>query len=264
MKKLQQTIVAASLVLIALSSCKKEATNQSGSGPGTGPINMVHKVSKIEHENDYSEISYNMDGSVTSIASKLTNGTSTGTLAFNYDGTKIKEATYKAIKLKYTYTGGFVTGVETINGVGVITHRNEFVYTNALLTEMIEHWPSGTTGLKPFYKTVYTYNNAGNITKAESFDIINNAWVKTGEMAIQEYDNKYNTSSNFEYFIYLPNVNFCTNNPLKEEYKDPLGVIVQTVTHAYLYDGSNRPTQRITTTKVPGLADMVETIKFYY
>ncbi len=254
----QMMVTVLSLVLLTCMSCKKSTTDQT-------PVNnTASNISKIEHSTDYSEISYNTDGTVKSISTKLSSGNLTGTLNFIYDGNKLKEAAYGSIKLKYTYTAGFVTKVETLNGAGSMTHKNEFSYVNNKLAEVTEYWPNGSGGLLSYGKEKFTYNNTGNITKTEYFDYLNNAWVKTGEISMVEYDNKINTTSGLEDFGFLPGINLSSNNPLKEEHKNELGTIVLTIQHVYVYDGNGRPIQRTSTTKIPGAADNIEVTKFYY
>lgn len=248
MKKLTMLFAAS---LLTLAACKKDDV------PASTVDNA--RISKLEYDDNFAELSYNADGSINKITAKETDGTLTAAFNFVYDAGKIKEVDMGIAKFKYTYTGTNVTKVEAVALNNMVIRTYEYTYLNDRLSGQTEY----DAMLEPQMKIALTYTG-GNVSKMEMFSYVNDSWEKSSEVLITEFDNKKNYHTVLENTPYIPVKNVVTNNALREIHKDAAGTTTMTVVHAYTYDSNNKPLTRRTTESVPGMADEVSVTKFYY
>lgn len=259
MKKRTQSFLMILLGLVlAITACKKD---------DPAPVNpdpQQNRLTKVSNNFQSTELKYNPNGSMQSITMKDQNGTSILTYVFNYVADKISTVQSGAFKYKYTYTGNLVTNVEMYNALQDRVRMWEYSYTGNRLMLITEHGKGQPGEKKPYSRTAYTYNAAGNITRVVVHDYINNAWVYTGENILSAYDDKPNTSWPLEVYPYVPLLETNKNNPGKVELTDELANVVQTTLHTYTYDAKGRPLTRKTTIKTPGLPDDIIDTQYAY
>jgi len=259
---MKRTLLAiAAFVAITTTSCKKK--DEPANSPGN---NNLAKVVKIEYNDYLANISYNSNGTISKIE---TSGIATPAVNYNftYNNNKISEVTAGSqTKWVYTYTLDLVTKIELKNNTNQVLRRYEYTYANNLLTEIKEYtWQSATNAtLVPETKTAFYRNTAGNITKTEYYDYLNNTWVKADESIAVSFDNKNNTITHLEFFPYLPTNNFTKNNPTKIEIKSSTGTLLETELYEYTYNASNNPITRKKTIKSVGMPDFIENTRISY
>jgi hypothetical protein len=253
MKKLILQITLGLAMVAGFTACKDKTVEQPRSS----------NVVKIENDDDKAEFGYNQAGQISSMTIKDNTGAILVNYAFAYNSGKITEVAGAGQKWKYTYTGNLVTKVE-VTAANVVVRKYEYTYANGKLASQTESAKNVQGGLEFETKTQYSYTTAGNVSKAEVFDFINNGWVKSDEIRVTAYDNKVNATIQYENFPYLPNFNFVTNNPLVEEHRTPTGVVYATVNYEYTYDNSGRVVTRKMKHQVIGFPLEVYNTKYIY
>lgn len=261
MKKSKNILLAAiGFIALSTTSCKK-----NDDAPQQQPINNNAKITKLEYNDRFANISYDGSGNIAKIDSR-TNSGNIYEYNFVYNNGKIKEVLVGATKWVYTYTLNNVTRVDLMATNGTLVRRYDYSYVNNVLVEQKEYTWSNPTNpvLVPDTQIEYHRNADGNIVQIIQFDYINNTWVQTGEVNVLEFDNKNNPIAHLESFPYIPVSNFTKNNPLKVTYKNSLGVIEETEFYEYTYNSSNNPVTRKKTMKSPGMPDYIENTRFFY
>lgn len=259
---MKKTLFAiAAFVTLATTSCKKKDDTTS-----LPPNNNVAKAVLLQYDDYVASISYNTNGTISKIETSGTSGPVVN-YNFSYNNNKISEITGEAqSKWVYTYTLDVVTKIELKNNMNQVIRKYEYTYSNNLLTEIKEYtWQSATNAtLVPETKTSFYRNAAGNITKTEYYDYLNNNWVKSDESIAVSFDNKNNTITHLEFFPYLPTTNFTRNNPTKIETKSASGTLLETELYEYTYNTNNNPITRKKTIKSVGMPDFIQNTRISY
>lgn len=236
-------------------SCRKQST------PVPQPV-AASAITKIDRDGELQLISYNPDGTIHTVTLKQSGGSMVTNYLYQYTNGKLTEIDFGG-KWKYYYSGNLISSVETISNTGDVRYRFEFSYTNNLLTEKKEYLVKNVS-VKPYSKTIYTYTAAGNVSKTERFDYVNNDWRRAETYEIIEYDHHPNTSLHLENYPFLPLSYFSKNNPVRELFINDIGQQTGTVTHQYGYDNEGRPGARKTTYTNIGFPDGFVTTSFEY
>lgn len=252
MKKFTKLTLVIILAAITSVSCKKDDASS------TTPV-VNTKISKLEYNDNITEISYNADGTINKMISKEADGTVNGTFSFSYTAGKLSTINYGFFTTRYTYSGNNLAKTELISPLGGVMRTYEYSFANNRLSEQTEFIGSD----EPELKIKFSYAGA-NISKMELNDHINNAWVKTGDIMITSYDTKSNHSALLETVPYIPLTNVVQNNPLEEVHTTQTGEVGMTVKYTYTYDTHGRVTTRTTTESAPGVPDEVSITKYFY
>lgn len=254
MKKITQNLLLLAALLTVATSCSKTPATEIVA-PVVTPLPI-----QIENDGDVANLSYNTDGTIHIIQTSDGAGNIQSTYTFVYENAKLKEVNFGG-KWKYTYTGNNLTKVESINPAGQLRQTYQFTYSGNKVVEKIQYL--SVVNMTPQFKTTYTYRNDGNVEKAEVFQYVNQSWVEVETMVYNQYDQYVNVNASFEGFPYLPANMFSPNNPVKETWSSA-GQANTTVEHAYTYDAQGRTKTKKTTTRFPGLPEMVSETKNLY
>lgn len=243
--------------VLALASCRKPVDE-----PQTPPA--TPRVSKITYPYESVSYAYHADGSLKSATIRDNNGSQAEVLNYSYQDGRIREAASAEIKLLYSYPAAGNTRIELINN---FSGKTFYFFDFKTVANRLTEWTMQTqtaNGPKLESKVVNTYNEAGNIVQSEHFQHVGAGWVKSEIVSVQ-YDNKRNHTSHLEAVHYfLGQHSILANNPVKEEYKTPTGVVFKTVTYQHTYDAAGRKVKTIATTKETGVPDTIEAITYEY
>ncbi len=268
-KKLQQrTLVLIAALSLLMGACTKDPSQ-------TTPTANWEKLSKIEYgDGSFEAIVYNANGTIGKITnSVMNNGTPQATVhTFVYQNGHLSEITQQdGSKYSYIYTGQNLAKIEYYGPGGNLVSYNTYDYKDGKLWKTDRFFrspgsPGGISGSVSMRTEVEYYNN-GNIKKTILYfkDPSSGVLEKTDEYVVQELDAKRNTTIWFENnpFIELDHLKGL-NNPLSVLHYNGSGVLEETLTYTYTYDGKGHPLTRKTVTKIPGQADEVEDVRLYY
>jgi len=254
MKKIIVQITMLLAVVSSFTACKEKTVEQP----------VTPKLVRIENDDDKAEFGYNQAGQISTMTIKDNNNAIIVNYAFAYNNGKITEVAGAGHKWKYTYTGNLVSSIEVALTNNAIVRKYEYSYTNGKLMVQTEYASTLQGGLVPETKVSYAYTPAGNVSKSETFDYVNNAWLKSEEVRVTAYDSKQNASIHYENFPYLPNITFLTNNPLIEEHRTGNGSLYATVNYEYTYDNSGRVATRKMKHNVVGFPEAIYNTRYFY
>jgi hypothetical protein len=245
-----------------LTSCVKE-------GESINPL--AKKLSKIEYDGgSYEAIDYNTDGTL----SKITNheayvgGSDHTVFTFVYaNGLIIEMNGSDGSKFKYTYNNRQVIKTEIFTAGGNQIGYYQYTYQENKVSkiESFIRMPGTNIPTTPTSRFENEYYANGNLKKMTMyFPVTGGNMKKTGEVVFSEYDEKFNTTIQFENNPFLPLENFAQNNPIKQTHFDANGAVDETVTITYTYDSNGNPLTRKTVSKATGQAETTENAVFHY
>lgn len=260
------SVVWVSFSVLLFAACTKENIKEPD------PQATGKKLSRIEYEDGYQNITYNDNGTVSKIVVHTEHGgnsSGTETFSFLYNGTKLAEIhSNTGVKYTYTYNGNLVTRTEVFNANGVKAVWYDYAYQNGRLwkTEIFASLPGDPNTASPYSRFEQEYDAKGNIEKVMVYyrDPFTHQLKKSWEYVMDGYDTKKNTAILFESNPYIPLEDFNPNNPLKELRYDAQAVLDETVIHSYTYDAAGRPLTRKTITRAPGQPDQEANTIFHY
>jgi hypothetical protein len=166
--------------------------------------------------------------------------------------------------LKYTYPNANAIRIQVSAFGGLVTNRIVCIFENSRLKEYSIYDFNNINLPVPTDKFLFTYNAAGNITKQEVFEFINNTWVKAQDIIVTAYDTKPNLSANYEDVPFLLETKLLTNNPLSVEYKWPNGQLNKKMNYTYTYNTNGNKTTAKIVTQTNGIPDIIENRKYLY
>jgi len=239
-------------------ACKKEQSVNNNT-----PNLPESKLVKIEYDDSIDEIRYQTDGKVASITTKEKSNNNSNTQTFYYSNGLISRIDFEGAAVNYQYPNSNTVRLELdLFGSGIPNYRFFFHKTNGKPDEFLQY--SLGTGLPaPEHRSVYTYNNDGNISKEEVFEHNGTAWEKVEDILIT-YDNKPNTSARFDFMPFYLQEEVLKNNPVTVIRKGLNGAIIETATYTYTYDSRGRKTRATVLHQTAGQADERETITYSY
>ncbi|MFY7899970.1 MAG: hypothetical protein ACOVNY_07280 [Chitinophagaceae bacterium] len=252
-------IVTCLIALISfLTSCQKEAGNTTPNQP----TNLSGLLASMEYDHTLDSFYYNADKRLTEVKIKTKSNNSVERQLISYSDNKIQQIKIDHTTFTYAYPNAATTRVDlSLFGSGA-DYRIIFIKENNKLREFIQL--SLGTGLPvPYERSVYTYDNKGNIIKEEVFEHNGSQWEKIEDIFIT-YDDKPNTSSRHEFSAYLLNEDILVNNPLRIEKKSPSGSLLETSVFTYQYDSKNRKIKADIVHTTIGMPSESETIKYNY
>ena len=247
---------------LCLTACEEDNTDPDNPDPDN-PAQAGCQLTKVMEEGDdeYGEVAYNAQGYSTKLITKEpgSNATDEYTLfTYNTNNQLVKMENYDDGLLDddyatFEYTDNLLTTINNYDGSTL-----ESVTTLKYVTDKrVIEYSSDEEG--DAYKTTYTYDSKGNVTKEEYF----NSNALTSSITYENYDDKHTPYSVLKG---VPNVitgNLSQNNAGKMTYSydsDGDGVIQpgessDVTTYTYEYNSDGYPT-KITETDVDGDTDV--------
>ncbi len=254
---IKQTIFAFFISLLTFTSCKKSDT----------PLPVMLKLSEFRDGTSVTGFDYNADGSLkTIVLSKdpvSMDNNVTYTVKYQADK-KIDELTgSNGVKIKLSYANGSLLKSEIFDGMTKVS-QTDYAYNGAVLKSSVISLIDNNTTV-PFFKGEFAFNNAGNITRTNSFiyNPITNRHEASGYVNNQ-YDNKINP------FVSLGDIVLVfwqvapKNNVTKAEYFGANNVAEEIVETTYTYNAQGYPTMATIKETQPGQQPTTATVTFKY
>lgn len=268
-KQMFTTLLSLLTSVLLLVSCNKDDDYHN---PGPGPT--TKKIWKIKtNENDSTLFAYTTSGQLHKVISTEKGiGDHVVTYTFLYDPTsKVTEISSTiGVKYKFLYEANRPKFTENYVGAKKVS-ENYFEYTNDRVSSVtvLSPFPGNDNNAtyRPTFKTIYSYDGAGNLSKASSY-VVNpstNAQTKINEREINYYDDSRNP---LEILATLTLVRIFEipgkHNIIKETLYDDDGQVEETTQSAYVYDNNKYPMTSTTVITAPGRAPITTNFKYYY
>jgi YD repeat-containing protein len=234
----------ATLFLLSSAACKKERQSPPAS---SNPIKQ-YRISTIRVDDRLTTYTYNAAGKLAVITDSLIGSSyAPGRVSLEYDNGKLSKVFYGNMMYAHSYPDVNTVSVLLSSLANPPMYREVFSYVNNRLAEYMRY-DVGTSD--PDIKTVFFYDNAGNIIKKEEwvFDYYQNRTWRKVATAIISYDDKVNLTSGLEEWRFPfaeRNLHLVKNNPLKEEWFDAGNRLIATHVYQYEYDSKGRKVKRI-------------------
>jgi hypothetical protein len=257
---IKKTFIAAFVIVTAFSACKKPVSEPS---VPAGPF----LLKEFSDGTDTTRFTYNPDSSVKTIT--LNND------PISLDDNVTYNITYSANKtiseligsngtnIKATYDNGKIAKAEMFNGT-IKYAETEYTYTAGIIeSSTISLVDNGAK--QPYFKSVFTVNNAGNISRTDvsMYNPFTDQLELTG-FVLQQFDSKKNP------FTLLGDVMLVfwqaasKNNTTKQDYFDAAGKAEEVVETTYTYNAQGYPVRATMKETQPGQQPTTAIITYKY
>mgnify|MGYP001294259727 CR=1 FL=1 len=207
--------------------------------------------------NDYVQLTYNKNGQVAQRYSQwqFVQGDPTKIKKFisdfQYDAQgRLTEITSPdGPVMQYQYQGGWIEKVrKVIPATGAVTEEVNYSIGNRRITQEIRRFTSPTTGATTFLKSVFGYDDRGNLNRVDTYakTASGNAFVLQETVLYSDFDDKINPTSWMLRTPYLPQVRWQINNPRKKTVILAIAQTKKVTTYSYTYNEQGLPASQTT------------------
>jgi len=261
LKSIKTTIFLALISSLALSSCKKEKSEEPSSS--LKPLLLT----EFSDGTDVTRLTYNPDSSVRTITlnndpiSLDDNVTYTVTYSQNKTISELNGS--NGTNIKATYTNGKIEKAEMFNGT-IKYAETEYTYAGGVInSSTISLVDNGSK--TPYFKTVLTFNAAGNISRSDvsMFNPLTNQLEPTGYV-LQQFDTNKNPFTSLGDVLLIFWQDASKNNTIKQSYFDAAGKPQEVVETTYTYNAQGYPVRATMKETEPGQQPTTATITYKY
>jgi hypothetical protein len=262
-KLFKKTTALAFATSVIFTSCKKDdvVTQPQPAKP--------LQLTTFKSGDDVTRFEYNGDGTINKIFLKEDPVTTDDNVTYTAKylaNKKISEFTgSNGAKIKLSYSNNLLSKSEAFMGAVKIS-ESVFSYTgNQLKTSAISVFYNNSNVGVPFFKSDFTYNAAGNVSRGSVFTLnpLNNQLEPSGYVN-NFYDNKINPFASLGDIMLVFWQYASSNNIIKQAYFDKNGVAQEVVETTYIYDAQGYPTSATMKETQPGQQPTTTTIAYTY
>lgn len=254
----KQTIFAAFISLLSFSACKKSDTT-----PPPKPL----QLSEFNDGTDATRFDYNADGSLKTILFSKDPITMDNNVTYTVKylaNKKIDELNgSNGSKIKLGYLNGLLSKAEAFDGA-VKVSQTDYMYTGTVLRSSIISIVDNNTAV-PFFKGEFVFNNAGNITRTNSF--VYNPFtnqLEAGGYVNNQYDTKVNPFASLGDVVLVFWQVAPKNNVTKSEHFNANNTAAEVVETTYTYNAQGYPTRATVRETQPGQQPTTAVMTFSY